>query len=308
MRRSILVDARPTCSCGGWASAQALEIARAARARRVAVGHPRHVRDRAREDELPADARVVPSFEELAARPRAADRALPRRARGEQPELAAARAGARRRASSCSTRRSRPPTQAEVDSLLRPALPPRVAPRPRRGGRHRRARARALVASTRTAAAWPTARSARSRSTRAARSRAAARSRSCARPRRSPAHHDFRGTITDVGGPTANMYGLGCKLLEKGEPCLGRDCLTPDPCPALRLDKTTEGYRRLLALVRGDEGRQARLRELGHPLRHAARTRRASSCRCTTTSSQHHVPGRMKLAPEHASADDAARR
>ena len=34
-------------------------------------------------------------------------------------------------------------------------------------------------------------------------------------------HHDFRGTITDVGGPTANMYGLGCKLLEKGEPCLG---------------------------------------------------------------------------------------
>jgi uncharacterized radical SAM protein YgiQ len=31
--------------------------------------------------------------------------------------------------------------------------------------------------------------------------------------------HDFRGTITDVGGPTANMYGLGCTLLEKGEPC-----------------------------------------------------------------------------------------
>src|SRR6185436_11350692 len=68
------------------------------------------------------------------------------------------------------------------------------------------------------------------------------------------AHHDFRGTITDVGGPTANMWGLGCKLLEKGDPCLGRDCLTPNVCPALRIDKTSEGYRRLLGLVRAQPG------------------------------------------------------
>jgi uncharacterized radical SAM protein YgiQ len=115
-------------------------------------------------------------------------------------------------------------------------------------------------------------------------------------------HHDFRGTITDVGGPTANMYGLGCKLLEKGEACLGRDCLTPDPCPALRLHKTTEGYRRLLSLVRGAKGvkhafvssgirydmlknKQGELLPLHHDL------------------VKHHVPGRMKLAPEHASPE-----
>lgn len=115
-------------------------------------------------------------------------------------------------------------------------------------------------------------------------------------------HHDFRGTITDVGGPTANMYGLGCKLLEKGEPCLGRDCLSPDVCPALRIDKASEGYRRLLALVRGTPGvkhvhvssgvrydmlfgRRGALLPLHHDL------------------VRHHVPGRMKLAPEHASAD-----
>ncbi len=111
---------------------------------------------------------------------------------------------------------------------------------------------------------------------------------------------DFRGTITDVGGPTANMWGLGCKLLEKGEPCLDRDCLTPDPCPALRLDKTSEGYRRLLSLVRNTKGvkhafvssgirfdmlrgKDGKLLPLHHDL------------------VQHHVPGRMKLAPEHAS-------
>ena len=116
------------------------------------------------------------------------------------------------------------------------------------------------------------------------------------------AHHDFRGTITDVGGPTANMYGLGCKLLEKGDPCLGRDCLTPDPCPALRIDKESEGYRRLLALVRQTPGvkhthvssgirydmlrdKQGKLLPLHHDL------------------VAHHVPGRMKLAPEHAAPD-----
>jgi len=113
-------------------------------------------------------------------------------------------------------------------------------------------------------------------------------------------HEDFRGTITDVGGPTANMYGLGCKLLEKGEACLNRDCLTPDPCPALRLDTESEGYRRLLAKVRETRGvkhtfvssgirydmlrkKNGELGELHHDL------------------VKHHVPGRLKLAPEHAS-------
>jgi len=115
-------------------------------------------------------------------------------------------------------------------------------------------------------------------------------------------HTDFRGTITDVGGPTANMYGLGCKLLEKGEACLGRDCLTPEPCPALRLDTQSEGYRRLLAKVREHKGvkhafvssgirydmlkgKDGRMLPLHHDL------------------VENHVPGRMKLAPEHASKE-----
>jgi uncharacterized radical SAM protein YgiQ len=114
------------------------------------------------------------------------------------------------------------------------------------------------------------------------------------------AHHDFRGTITDVGGPTANMYGLGCKLLEKGEPCLGRDCLTPDPCPALRLDKTTEGYRRLLSLVRGVKGVKHAFVSSG--IRYdMLRDRKGELLPLHHDLVAHHVPGRMKLAPEHAS-------
>ncbi|MBK7877157.1 MAG: YgiQ family radical SAM protein [Planctomycetes bacterium] len=112
--------------------------------------------------------------------------------------------------------------------------------------------------------------------------------------------HDFRGTITDVGGPTANMWGLGCKLLEKGEPCLGRDCLTPDPCPALRLDKTTEGYRRLLGLVRTTKGVKHAFVSSG--IRYdMLRDREGKLLPLHHDLVKHHVPGRMKLAPEHAS-------
>ncbi|MFN0009960.1 MAG: YgiQ family radical SAM protein [Planctomycetota bacterium] len=114
-------------------------------------------------------------------------------------------------------------------------------------------------------------------------------------------HHDFRGTITDVGGPTANMYGLGCKLLEKGEPCLGRDCLTPDPCPALRLSKATEGYRRLLSLVRGAKGVKHAFVSSG--IRYdMLRNKKGELLPLHHDLVKHHVPGRMKLAPEHASA------
>ncbi len=112
--------------------------------------------------------------------------------------------------------------------------------------------------------------------------------------------HDFRGTITDVGGPTANMYGLGCKLLEKGNPCLGRDCLTPDPCPALRIDKTSEGYRRLLALVRGTAG--VKHVHVSSGIRHdLLRGKKGELLPLHHDLVRHHVPGRMKLAPEHAS-------
>jgi len=111
---------------------------------------------------------------------------------------------------------------------------------------------------------------------------------------------DFRGTITDIGGPTANMWGLGCKLLEKGEPCLGRDCLTPDPCPALRLDKTSEGYRRLLGLVRTTQGVKHAFVSSG--IRYdMLRDRKGQLLPLHHDLVQHHVPGRMKLAPEHAS-------
>ncbi|MFH0940121.1 MAG: YgiQ family radical SAM protein, partial [Planctomycetota bacterium] len=44
----------------------------------------------------------------------------------------------------------------------------------------------------------------------------------------------FRGTISDLGGPTANMYGTRCKLNRYR--CHGRNCLLPTICPQLSAD------------------------------------------------------------------------
>jgi uncharacterized radical SAM protein YgiQ len=47
---------------------------------------------------------------------------------------------------------------------------------------------------------------------------------------------EFRGTITDVGGPTANMYGLRCTNAAARARCRRVGCLHPQPCPHLATD------------------------------------------------------------------------
>jgi uncharacterized radical SAM protein YgiQ len=42
---------------------------------------------------------------------------------------------------------------------------------------------------------------------------------------------DFHGTISDLGGPTANMYGTACR--QGGKACRRLSCLTPEICPNL---------------------------------------------------------------------------
>ena len=45
----------------------------------------------------------------------------------------------------------------------------------------------------------------------------------------------FKGHITDVGGPTANMYGATCAKMASGRVCPDRECTWPQRCPHLRL-------------------------------------------------------------------------
>jgi uncharacterized radical SAM protein YgiQ len=46
-------------------------------------------------------------------------------------------------------------------------------------------------------------------------------------------HPDFRGTVTDVGGPTANMYGMRCSNPEAQATCRRESCLYPQICQHL---------------------------------------------------------------------------
>ncbi|OEU69468.1 MAG: YgiQ family radical SAM protein, partial [Desulfuromonadales bacterium C00003093] len=48
------------------------------------------------------------------------------------------------------------------------------------------------------------------------------------------AQKDFRGTLSDVGGPTANMYGLACGNPQAEKNCHRDSCLYPSPCKNLQ--------------------------------------------------------------------------
>jgi uncharacterized radical SAM protein YgiQ len=48
----------------------------------------------------------------------------------------------------------------------------------------------------------------------------------------------WKGVVSDLGGPTANMYGLFCKRAAAGGACSRRSCLAPAPCAHLCADQS----------------------------------------------------------------------
>ncbi len=117
-----------------------------------------------------------------------------------------------------------------------------------------------------------------------------------AEARRLAQRPDFKGRIHDVGGPTANMYGIECqKKLTKGS-CLDRRCLYPTVCKNLRID----------------HGEQMALLTELRSLQGVKQVVVASGIRCDMILAdqknglnylrqvvRHHVSGQMKAAPEH---------
>jgi len=107
---------------------------------------------------------------------------------------------------------------------------------------------------------------------------------------------DFKGIITDLSGPTANMYGFECPLKLRKGPCDEKNCIYPETCPALPVDHSIQidllrklrqingvekvfvssGLRYDLILYDEDHG-ESYLRELV----------------------KHHISGQLKVAPEH---------
>ncbi len=297
MRRSILVDAKADLLVWGMGERAALEVTRRLERGASLSGIPGTCELVKRAD-VPASARVVPSFEELAAD---ADKLIELFHAVREENSPSSRVLAQPHGERVVLQHPppAPASEAEVDSYYDLPFQRRWHPAHDAAGgiaalepvrwsinTHRGCMADCSFCSI----TFHQGRSIQSRSEASILKEAAALA----------ASHDFRGTITDVGGPTANMWGLGCKLLEKGEPCLGRDCLTPDPCPALRLDKTSEGYRRLLGLVRTTKGIKHAFVSSGIRF-DMLRGKNGELLPLHHDLVAHHVPGRMKLAPEHAS-------
>lgn len=100
----------------------------------------------------------------------------------------------------------------------------------------------------------------------------------------------FKGIIQDVGGPTANMYGMTCAAWKKGA-CRDKHC-TAD-CPSLDTDhsRQVELLRRLRAIP------GVRKVYVGSGIRHDLALVGGSDY--LEELCQHHVSGHLKIAPEH---------
>jgi uncharacterized radical SAM protein YgiQ len=60
----------------------------------------------------------------------------------------------------------------------------------------------------------------------------------------------FNGTITDIGGPTANLYNASCGLWRRNGACHVKRCLAPNKCDNLKIayDKTVDLWREALKI------------------------------------------------------------
>jgi uncharacterized radical SAM protein YgiQ len=102
----------------------------------------------------------------------------------------------------------------------------------------------------------------------------------------------FTGAISDLGGPTANMYRIGCKSPEIESACRKPSCVYPGICPNLNTDHNPliKMYRRARAL----KGVKKILISSG--LRYDLAVQSPEYVKELVT---HHVGGYLKIAPEH---------
>jgi uncharacterized radical SAM protein YgiQ len=102
----------------------------------------------------------------------------------------------------------------------------------------------------------------------------------------------FTGVVSDLGGPTANMYRLGCKSPEIEAACRKPSCVYPGICSNLHTDHgpLIKIYRRAREL------RGIKKILIGSGLRYDLAVKSPEYVKELV---QHHVGGYLKIAPEH---------
>ena len=113
---------------------------------------------------------------------------------------------------------------------------------------------------------------------------------------------DFKGYITDLGGPSANMYCMGGKNRDICRKCLRPSCLHPVVCPNLDTD-----HSRLLEIYKAvDEIPDVKKSTIGSGVRYDLAMHQTGNQKIDSVNRQYienlisrHVSGRLKVAPEH---------
>ena len=115
---------------------------------------------------------------------------------------------------------------------------------------------------------------------------------------------DFKGYISDLGGPSANMYGMHGRDLERCKLCRRPSCLHPKPCPNLNTDHSAllDIYHSVDALP------QVKKSFIGSGVRYDLSMHHTGDPAIDKVNAQFneelirfHVSGRLKVAPEHTS-------
>lgn len=117
---------------------------------------------------------------------------------------------------------------------------------------------------------------------------------------------DFKGYLSDLGGPSANMYGMHGKNLKACEVCKRPSCVNPQICPNLNTDhsKLLEIYHAVDALPgikKSFIGSGVRYDLLLHKSKDEKVNKAAREY--TRELITKHVSGRLKVAPEHTSPE-----
>lgn len=115
---------------------------------------------------------------------------------------------------------------------------------------------------------------------------------------------DFKGYISDLGGPSANMYGMEGKDRSLCERCKRPSCINPAICPNLNTD-----HSKLLDIYHAvDMVPEIKKSFIGSGIRYDLLLHKSKDEKCNVAAKTYirelickHVSGRLKVAPEHTS-------
>lgn len=115
---------------------------------------------------------------------------------------------------------------------------------------------------------------------------------------------DFKGYLSDLGGPSANMYGMHGRNLKACEHCKRPSCINPQVCPNL-----DTSHQKLLDIYHAVDALPGMKKSfIGSGVRYDLLLHRGKDEEANRSAEEYtreliarHVSGRLKIAPEHTS-------